>query len=276
VDAGGIVLSSVTERNAAGTTRTHGTAGAVRGLLGKSAGAGDATSAAGQDAMLEQGLPPELSRYIPDILEGHAAMVARAVIALPLATVLGAALAFRPRRRGTPPRSAPVIQTQIVLAIVGAVVMFVVGSSLARAFGIVGVASLIRYRAKIDDPKDAVVMLASLVVGLSCGVELYGLALFTTVFILGVLWIVESLEPERRKTFDLRITNGDPSALRGDIEAILRRSNIRYELRSAGAKELVYEAEMPLNARTDRVSNAILLLHSGGDLEVSWDEKRKK
>ena len=226
--------------------------------------------------MLEQGLPPELSRYIPDILEGHAAMVARAVIALPLATVLGAALAFRPRRRGTPPRSAPVIQTQIVLAIVGAVVMFVVGSSLARAFGIVGVASLIRYRAKIDDPKDAVVMLASLVVGLSCGVELYGLALFTTVFILGVLWIVESLEPERRKTFDLKITNGDPSARRGDIEAILRRSNIRYELRSAGAKELVYEAELPLNVRTDRVSNAILLLYPGGDLEVSWDEKKKK
>ena len=47
---------------------------------------------------------------------------------------------------GTPPRSAPVIQTQIILAIVGAVVMLIVGSSLARAFGIVGVASLIRYR----------------------------------------------------------------------------------------------------------------------------------
>ena len=82
-------------------------------------------------------------------------MVARALLALPLAAVLGAVLAFRPRRRGTPPRSAPVIQTQIILAIVGAVVMLIVGASLARAFGIVGVASLIRYRAKIDDPKDA-------------------------------------------------------------------------------------------------------------------------
>ena len=30
--------------------------------------------------------------------------------------------------------------------------MLVVGNSLARAFGIVGVASLIRYRARIDDP----------------------------------------------------------------------------------------------------------------------------
>jgi hypothetical protein len=82
--------------------------------------------------------------------------LAAAVVRLPLAGLLGAALALRPRRRGTPERSMPVIETQIVLAIVGALIMLVVGASLARAFGIVGAANLIRYRAKIDDPKDAV------------------------------------------------------------------------------------------------------------------------
>jgi len=65
----------------------------------------------------------------------------------------GAALAMRPRRKGTPKRSAPVVQTQIILAIIGALVMIVVGTSLARAFGVVGAAGLVRYRAKIDDPK---------------------------------------------------------------------------------------------------------------------------
>ncbi|MBI4265991.1 MAG: DUF4956 domain-containing protein [Acidobacteria bacterium] len=221
-------------------------------------------------------MPPELSQYIPDILETHAATVAVAVVALPLAAGLGAVLAFRPRRSGTPPRSASVIQTQVILAILGAVVMLVVGSSLARAFGIVGVASLIRYRARIDDPKDAVVMLATLSVGLACGVQLYGLAAFTTVFVLGVLWVVESLEPERRKTFELKITGGDPAPLRGEVEAILRRSNVKYELRGAGAKDLEYEVQLPLSVRTDRVANAILLLRPGGDMEVSWDEKKKK
>ena len=223
-----------------------------------------------------QDLPAEFSQYIPDLLESHAAMVARAVLALPLAAGLGALLAFRPRRPGTPRRSAPVIQTQIILAIVGAVVMLIVGSSLARAFGIVGVASLIRYRAKIDDPKDAVVMLATLSIGLACGVELYGLALFTTPFILGVLWAVESLEPEQRKTFDLKIVAPDPAALRADVEGILRRSDVRFELRSAGAKDLVYETQLPLSVRTDRIANAILLLQPGGDTEVSWEEKKKK
>lgn len=223
-----------------------------------------------------QQLPPEFSAAIPDVIETHAEMVARAVIALPLAAGLGATLAFRPRRRGTPPRSASVIQTQIILAIVGGLVMLVVGSSLARAFGIVGVASLIRYRARIDDPKDAVVMLTTLSVGLASGVELYGLALFATAFILAVLWVVESFEPERRKVFDLKIVGPDPVALRPDVEAILRRANVQYELRSAGAKDLTYETELPLGARTDRLATSILQLQPGNETEVTWEEKKKK
>ena len=226
--------------------------------------------------MLDQGLPPGFSTYIPDILEEHAAMIARALIALPLAAAMAALLALRPRRRGTPPRSAPVIQTQIILGVVGAVVMLIVGASLARAFGIVGAANLIRYRAKIDDPKDAVVMLVTLSLGLACGVELYGLAAFAAVFILAILWVVESLEPERTKTFELKVSTPDPTGLRGDIEAILRRYHIEYELRSAGQKELVYETELPLETRTDRVSNAILVLQPNGETEVVWDEKKKK
>jgi uncharacterized membrane protein YhiD involved in acid resistance len=172
------------------------------------------------------------------MLQQHTDMIVRALIALPLATAMGALLAFRPRRRGTPPRSAPVIQTQIILAVVGAVVMLIVGASLARAFGIVGAANLIRYRAKIDDPKDAVVMLATLSLGLACGVELYGLAAFAALFILAVLWVVESFEPESRKRFELKVVGNDPTQLRGDIEAILRRYQIHYELRSAGPMEL--------------------------------------
>src|SRR5215510_612351 len=226
--------------------------------------------------MQSEGLPPEFSHYIPDILEPHVAMMARAALALPFAAALGAVLAFRPRARGTPPRSAPVVQTQIVLAVVGGVVMLIVGASLARAFGIVGVASLVRYRSKVDDPKDASVMLGCLTVGLASGVELYGLAAFSTLFILGVLWIVESLEPERLKTFELKVTTADPTAIRRELEQLDRRSGVKFELRTAGPKELVYEANLPLKVSTDRLSNAILKLEPSGETEVVWDEKKKK
>ncbi len=110
--------------------------------------------------------------------------------------------------------------------------MLVVGASLARAFGIVGVASLIRYRSKIDDPKDAVVMLCALAVGLASGVGLYALAVFSTVFLVAALWVIESFE-KGQKAFDLKIKVGkDTDALRPKIEEILRRYRLKFELRT--------------------------------------------
>jgi hypothetical protein len=209
-------------------------------------------------------------------LRAQLASLRLALVSLPLAAALGAALAFRPRRRGTPERSAPVIQTQIILAIVGAAVMLIVGASLARAFGIVGAASLIRYRAKIDDPKDAGVMLTALTVGLAAGVGLYALAVFGTLFVLGVLWVVESLEPERRKVFMLTVATKDPSALRPQLEQILRRHRLGLELRSSSSEEISYEVNLPLHKQTDRISNEILALDKAGETTVQWEEKKPK
>ena len=122
-----------------------------------------------------------------------------ATIALPVATALGVALALRPRRRGTPKRSAPIVQTQVILAVIGALVMLVVGSSLARAFGVVGAAGLVRYRAKVQDPKDAGVMLSTLAVGLAAGVGLYVLAAFAAVFIMWIELVPTSMAAIRMR-----------------------------------------------------------------------------
>jgi uncharacterized membrane protein YhiD involved in acid resistance len=200
-----------------------------------------------------------------------------ALVRLPMAALLGAALAMRPRRKGTPKRSAPVVQTQIILAVVGALIMMVVGASLARAFGVVGVASLIRYRSKIDDPKDAVVMLAALAVGLATGVGLYALSIFATVFLVVALWIIESFEPKTGKQFDLKIKIDDKTdERRSEIEAILRRYRLTYELRTTSDEEVVYDVDVPLEVQTDRVSNAILKLDPEGHAAVEWNEKKKK
>jgi uncharacterized membrane protein YhiD involved in acid resistance len=199
-----------------------------------------------------------------------------AAMSLPLAAVLGAALALRPRRRGTPPRSAPVIQTQIILAIVGAIVMLVVGASLARAFGIVGAASLIRYRAKVEDPKDAGVMLSTLSIGLAAGVGLYALAVAGTVFVIGVLWVVESFEPERYNVFELTVKAPEAAALRPRLERALRRHGVAFDLRTSAPDEVCYQVRVPLDRRTDQISNAIQQLDGAGATEVVWDEKKVK
>ena len=196
------------------------------------------------------------------------------VVRLPLAAALGTALALRPRRRGTPIRQPAVVQTQIVLAIVGALIMLVVGASLARAFGIVGAANLIRYRSKIDDPKDAVVMLSALAVGLAAGVGLFVLALFSTIFLVVALWVIEGFEPQTR-VFELSVKLGEHTAdLRPKIEATLRRFKAQYELRQSAGEEVSYLVTAPFDMHTDRVANALTALADDKG-EVKWSEKTK-
>jgi hypothetical protein len=197
-----------------------------------------------------------------------------ALARLPIAAGLATLLAMRPRRRGTPMRQAPVIQTQIILAIVGAVVMLVVGSSLARAFGIVGAAGLVRYRAKIEDPKDAGVMLSTLAIGLASGVGLWLLASFATVFILAVLWIVESFEPKAKHLFALKVKGKDPAALKPRLENLLTRRHLEYELRTSTPDEISYDVHVPIDEKTDRLSEQILKLADGA--AVQWEEKKEK
>ncbi|HEV2985623.1 MAG TPA: DUF4956 domain-containing protein [Vicinamibacterales bacterium] len=199
-----------------------------------------------------------------------------AVTRLPVAAGLACVLALRPRRRGTPPRQAPVIQTQIILAIVGSVVMLVVGSSLARAFGIVGAAGLVRYRAKIEDPKDAGVMLSTLAVGLACGVGLWMLALFATVFILGVLWVVESFEPKASQLFMLKVKATEPAAIKQKLEQLLTKNQLAFELRGTSQEELHYEVRVPLTKKTDRLSDVILKIDPENATAVEWEEKKEK
>jgi len=199
-----------------------------------------------------------------------------ALTRLPVAAALAGVLAFRPRRKGTPRRQMPVIQTQIILAVVGAVVMLVVGSSLARAFGIVGAAGLVRYRAKIDDPKDAGVMLSTLAVGLAAGVGVWLLAAFGTVFILALLWVVESFEPKPTELFTLKVKAKDPAAIKDQLEALLARYKFDIALRATGQEEFHYEVRIPSEAKTDRLSNRILELDPKNVTEVEWEEKKDK
>ena len=212
---------------------------------------------------------------LPGVMDNFQEEVLASLIRLPLAALLGTVLALRPRRRGTPERQPAVVQTQIILAVVGSLIMLVVGASLARAFGIVGAANLIRYRSKIEDPKDAVVMLCALSAGLAAGVGLYGLAIIGTVFITVCLWVIEGFEPQTR-LFELTVKMGDKTLdMRPKIEEVLRRYKAKYEMRTAGEDTLVYMVTTPRLMKTDRVSTAIVELEPGGKGSVEWTEKSK-
>ena len=222
-----------------------------------------------------QGEPTIISTSTPDRHE-QMRELKHALERLPLGAALAAVLALRPRRRGTPKRQPAVIQTQIILAVIGGLVMLVVGSSLARAFGIVGAAGLVRYRAKVDDPKDAGVMLSTLAIGLAAGVGLWMLAVFGTLFILAVLWTVESFEPIAKRKFNLRVKAKDPVAFKPRVEDFLTREKMEFEVRAQTPEELHYEVAVPLEQTTDELSERIIAMEPSDDTEVEITEVKAK
>src|SRR5215216_2900673 len=125
-----------------------------------------------------------------------------------LAALLGAALAFRPRKRILALKRNPYVsQTQILLAIVAAALMMIVGDNAARAFGIFAAVSLVRFRTNIRDPKEITVLLISLALGLASGVGRWDLALVLAFFSLLVLWVLDWREPEQVfRSMELKVT----------------------------------------------------------------------
>jgi uncharacterized membrane protein YhiD involved in acid resistance len=220
--------------------------------------------------------PSLLTEEFPVLASAPIQEIRNALLRLPLAAVLGAVLALRPRRRGHAGRSILVVQTQIMLAVVGAVVMLVVGNSLSRAFGIVGAAGLVRYRSTIDDPKEAVVMLCALGAGLASGVGLYYLAPVATAFMTGVLFIVEYFEPIVKKVFELEVTTKRALDFRPRMESVLSGFKLDFELLSESDEAVRYAVSAPYDVRTRDVSDTLTLLSGDPEVAVEWTEKRSR
>jgi hypothetical protein len=205
------------------------------------------------------------------------ASLRHALLMLPIAALLGAALGvIRPIRRALVPRPSHVIQTQVLMAVVGAVVMIIVADSLARAFAIAGAAGLVRYRAQIDDPKEAGVLLVSLAVGLASGTGLFAVAVALCVFVIVVLWILESVEPPDRAQFDLVIESKESLKIRGPIEHAFRHKGVHYQLWGSSPDELRYEVSVPFDLNIRKVAKAIKHRLNGRDASINWEIKKYK
>lgn len=93
------------------------------------------------------------------------------VLRMMAALALGAVLAWRPLSRiaGAPPSRPEMIYGLLLMTVAAALVIVIIGDSLARAFGIVGLGSFVRFRSAIKDPSEVVLFFVAIGVGMACG-----------------------------------------------------------------------------------------------------------
>lgn len=89
------------------------------------------------------------------------------LVRLACAVVLGGIISWRPLSRR--PIKVEVKHALLVMTVAAAMVVVVIGDSLARAFGVVGLGSFIRFRSAIKDPRDVVQFFLAIGTGMACG-----------------------------------------------------------------------------------------------------------
>jgi uncharacterized membrane protein YhiD involved in acid resistance len=130
----------------------------------------------------------------------------------------------------------------VALSMITTIVITVIGNNLARAFGLVGALSIIRFRMSVKDMKDIVFIFFALAVGMAAGVNLLLTAITGTVFIGVVMLVLYRLPktPNALHKFALGfcLTSSEELAEQETLyRPILERYCRRYALTKAKASE---------------------------------------
>jgi hypothetical protein len=122
------------------------------------------------------------------------------VARLGLATAIGVLVtAVHKRVRGNRALGYSLARAQTLLCVAGALTMILIDNSVARAFGIAGAASIVRFRTPVDDPTDATVLFLLMALGMASGVGSFGLALAGAAGVCLLLIAFGTLAPEPRR-----------------------------------------------------------------------------
>jgi hypothetical protein len=135
--------------------------------------------------------------------------------------------------------SLNVVKAIIMLAMITSFVMMVIGDNLARAFGMVGLISLIQFRTTIKGAQDFMYIYFALAIGLAAGVGLYAVTLVGTLLIGLITWITTEVNSStnRKNEFTLMITNDASGSIEQSYEIILSKFCRKFKL--IGAKAIV-------------------------------------
>jgi hypothetical protein len=120
-------------------------------------------------------------------------------------------------------------QCQVLLCIAGAFVMIIIGDSLARAFGIVGAAGVVRFRTPVENPRDTAVLFLLIGIGMACGVNAFGLAGLMTILVCVTLGVLNYLARWQPQTLMMEVTTEGPDLPMAEVQRVLAARGVAYE-----------------------------------------------
>ena len=146
------------------------------------------------------GLPAGIDAHtiLPQPFIALIKLVAAALIGMLVTAVHAPSAADRPTGRAMQ-------HAQILLCVSGAMMMIIIGNSLARAFGIAGAASIVRFRTPVEDPKDVTIIFLLMSLGMACGLGAFAVAGLGTAFLCVFLYVLDRTSVRRSRALAVEV-----------------------------------------------------------------------
>lgn len=153
------------------------------------------------------------------------------------------AMVYRITYKG-PSYSTTFVNSLVLLCMITAVVILVIGNNLARAFGLVGAMSIIRFRTAVRDTQDIIFIFFSLTIGMAAGVGLVEVAIIATLLISSVIMLLvfTGFGDTRKRRHLLQVAYVDKSSAEAKLAKALKKNCRRAKL--VNLKNLGYRDEV--------------------------------
>jgi anti-anti-sigma factor len=184
----------------------------------------------------------------------------------------------RPSSPHDRPLSRSLEQAQILLCVSGAMMMIVIGNNLARAFGIAGAASIVRFRTPVDDPKDVTVLFLLMSLGMACGLGAFAIAGLGTMFLCVFLLVLDTFAYQKMRSMRAELTAEGRDFPAAHVHGVFARHGVLFEPReiSQGDEATVeFNATLRPETSLEDLTSDLIGAGTSGLKSVSWGPAKR-
>jgi anti-anti-sigma factor len=175
-------------------------------------------------------------------------------------------------------RARSMEQAQTLLCVSGAMMMIIIGNSLARAFGIAGAASIIRFRTPVDDPKDVTILFLLMGLGMSAGLGAFAVAGLGTAFLCVALLALDRVAGQKSRVMSVEILADGRRFPTTHVEGVFARNEIVFEPREISqADDVTVKYYTWLDPRISLDDLSGQLMDAGAGVKsVTWENPKRE
>jgi anti-anti-sigma factor len=169
-------------------------------------------------------------------------------------------------------------QAQVLLCISGALMMIIIGNSVARAFGIAGAASIIRFRTPVEDARDITILFIMMGLGMAAGLGALAVAGLGTLFLCAMIPILNVFSSERPRQMMVEIIAQEREFPMAHVHHVFAVNGILFEPREVSQGDQATAKYLTTLKPTDSLEDlSVQLMGDGkkGIKNVSWSPPKR-